>query len=117
MHIDKNDLGLDFFQELVGNSKGIVIRRHEDATLEIDDCIGNVSLSSLVNSPARHVRRIICRTQDSARHAVLIAIGHLEIINDFALVPNVIAGADYVDAYLEYIFRQPMCYAKATRSV
>src|SRR2546427_1137102 len=94
MHIDKNDLGLDFFQELVGNSKGIVIRRHEDAPLEIDDCIGNVSLSSLVNSPARHVRRIICRTQDSARHAVLIAIGHLEVINDFALVPNVIAGGD-----------------------
>src|SRR5713101_5521697 len=101
MHIDKNDLGLDFFQELVGNSKGIVIRRHEDAPLEIDDCIGNVSLSSLVNSPARHVRRIVCRAKDSASHAVLFAISHLEVINDFALVPDVIAGGDYINAQLE----------------
>src|SRR5207245_10954890 len=102
MHIDKNDLGLDFFQELVGNSKGIVIRRHEDAPLEIDDCIGNVSLSSLVNSPARHVRRIICRTQHSASHAVLIAIAHLELIDDFAFVSYAIVGAWFVVVYPRY---------------
>src|SRR6266550_2756153 len=67
----------------------------------LNHCIGDVFLSSLIDSPARQVRGVVCRAKDSASHAVLIAIGHLEIIDDFAFVPNVIAGGDYVDAYLE----------------
>src|SRR5438128_3071562 len=101
MHIDKNDLSLDFSYKPVGNPKGIIVRRHEHAPLQINHCIGDVFLSSLIDSPARQVRGVVCRAKDSASHAVLIAIGHLEIIDDFAFVPNVIAGGDYVDAYLE----------------
>ena len=89
---------------MIGDAKGIVIRSHEHAPLQVDYGIGNFRLRALIHAPARHIRRIICRTQHAPLRAVPIAFGHLKEVDDLALVPNVIAGGDDIDIEFEQLF-------------
>ena len=60
-----------------------------------------VAFNAFVPTPAGKFGWVIRRTQQAARRAVRIAIGHLEIVDDLALVPNVIARGKHVDAEFE----------------
>ena len=44
---------------------------------------------------------------------MLVAVGDLEIVDDFALVPDVIAGGDYIDAQFEQFFGERRSDAEA----
>jgi hypothetical protein len=42
-----------------------------------------------------------------------VALGHLEIIDDFALIPDVVAGGDDVDVEIEQFLSERGCDAEA----
>ena len=87
------------------------------ASLEIDHGVGDAVLLALVNSPARQARRKIGRPQQSTRRTVRVAVGHLEIFDDLALVPDVVAGGHHVDAEIEKLFGQRRRNPKSRRGV
>ncbi len=41
-----------------------------------------------------------------------VFVGNIEIIDDLALVPDVIAGRDYVHSHLEQVLRESRCDAE-----
>src|SRR5207249_7313950 len=116
MNIDQNDLGLDFLEQLIGDAKGIIIGGHKNPPLKVDDGIGYIVFAAFINAPARHASRIICRAQEPACEA-FIAVGTLEVVDDLALVPDVIAGGEHIDSQLEQILRQRRGDAEAGGSV
>jgi hypothetical protein len=46
-----------------------------------------------------------------------IAVGHLEVFNDLALVPDVISGGHHVDPQIEKLFRQGRRDSEASRGI
>src|SRR5205085_10133504 len=94
-------LGLGFSQQGVGVAEGIVILRQEDAALKVDDGIRNLADDTLKKSHAGSTRGIVGGTEHAARGAVRIAVGGVEVLNDFALVPDVIAGGEHGDVEVE----------------
>src|SRR5580704_1448217 len=46
-----------------------------------------------------------------------VALGHLKVIEDFALVPDVVAGGDHVDVQLEQLLRERGRDAETSRRV
>ena len=106
-----------FFQQLVRDAKGIVIRGHEHASLEIDHGIRNFALASLVHAGSRHVRPDNLPDATPAARAVPVAVDHLEVVDDLALVPDVVSGGDDVDAELEEFLGQRRSDAEAGRRV
>src|SRR5579862_1790513 len=97
VEIHENYFGVDLLQKLVGGAKGIVVRGHEDAALQVDHGVGNVSFLALIQTPAGHIGRIICGAQDPPLWTIAVAIDHLKIVENFSFVPNVIAGGDDVN--------------------
>src|ERR1700683_4297081 len=79
----------------------------------MDHGIGNFALPALIEAPAGHIGGIVGRSQHAARGAVSIAFHHLKIIDDLALVPDVVAGSDYIDIQLEEFFGERGRYAEA----
>ena len=94
VEVDEDYFGVDLLQELIGDAEGIVVRGHEHAPLQVDHGVGNFMLVALIQTPARHIRWIVCGTQHAALRAVAVALGHLKKVNDLALVPDVVAGGD-----------------------
>ena len=114
MQVDKNHFGLDFFQQLIGHAEGIVVRGHEDASLKINHGVGNAILLAFVHAPARKIRSVIRRPQQAAGGAVRIAVGRLKVVDDLALVPDVVAGGDDINAEIEQVFRERTGDTEAT---
>src|SRR5579862_2234013 len=106
MKVDEDHFGFDVLQQFVGGAKGIVVGGHENAPLKIDHGVRNALFRALIHTPTRHVRGVVRRTQQAAGRAVLVAVGTLKIIDDLALVPDVVAGGDDIDAQFEQVFRQ-----------
>src|SRR5271165_5219819 len=106
MEIHEDDFGLDLLQKLVGNAKGIIIRSHEHASLQIYHGVRNLVLVTLIDAPPWHISRIICRTEQSPVRAVAVALDHLKIIQNLALVPDVVAGGNDVDVELKQFLRE-----------
>src|SRR5208282_441741 len=104
MEIDQDNFGVNAFQKLVGNAKRIVVRSHKDSALQVDHSIRSFSLLSLVEAPAGHVGWIVGRAQNPACRSVAVAFDHLKVVDDFALVPDVVAGGDDVDIQLKQFF-------------
>ncbi len=46
-----------------------------------------------------------------------VAFDHLEVVDDFALVPDVVAGGDYVDVEFEQFFRECRSDPEAGRGI
>src|SRR4051795_3292324 len=101
MQVDKNYFGFDLFQQLVGDAKRIVIGRHEDASLKIDHRVRDSILLAFVHTPARKVRSVIRWPQQAACGTVGIAVSGLKVFDDLALIPNMIASGDDIDAEIE----------------
>ena len=110
---------------IVGNSQGQQVTtfyvtgdgKHEDTALQIDDCIMEIAFNALVPTPTRKFCRVVGRPQQSPCRTVRVAIRHLEVIDDLALVPNVIAGSEHVDAEVEEFFGDLTGDAEAGRGV
>src|ERR1700733_453594 len=115
--IDKNNFRLDLRKQPIRISIGIVSRSHKHAALEIDDRIGHAILLSFIDSPTGQGRRKISRPQQSARGTMRVAVGHLKIFNDLALIPNVIPGSHHIDAKIEELFRKRRRDPKPSRRV
>src|SRR5579862_7740494 len=117
MNVDKNHLRLNLLQKLVGGAERVVVRCHKHAPLQVDHCIWNLSFYSFVNARAGHVRGIIRRTQHAARRAVPVAFDQLKVVNDFALVPDVVPGGDYVNVEFKKLFRQRWSNSKTSGGI
>src|ERR1700704_6503777 len=101
MEVDENYLRLDLLQKFIGKPEGIIAGGHKDASLEVEDSVTNAIFLSLIDAPARHASRKICRTQQSPRRTVRVAIRHLKVFDDLPLVPDMIARSHNVDAKIE----------------
>src|SRR5882672_7000645 len=101
MKVDEDNLRLNFVQELVREPEGIVTGAHEHASLEINDGVASAVFLAFVHSPAREACRKICRTQQPLSRTVRVTLSHLEVFDDFALVPDVIPGRHDVNAEIE----------------
>ena len=117
MQVHEDHFGFDLFQQLIGNAEGIVVGGHENASLQIDHGVGDALFAAFIHAPARHVGRIIRRAQQAAGGAVLVAVGGLKVVDDLALVPDVVAGGDDIDAQIEQVFRQRAGDAEAAGGV
>src|SRR6266850_6200924 len=113
MKVDEDNFGFDLLQKLVDEPERIVAGAHEYASLEIDNRVTGAILLSLVHSPSRHTSRKICRTQQSPRGTVRIAVRHLEVFDDFALVPDMVSSRHDVDAKIEKFVRKRWCDAES----
>src|SRR6185312_12417279 len=95
----------------------VIVRRHENASLKVDHRVSHIVLAAFVHAPSRQVGRIVCRAQQAAGGAVLVAVSALKVVDDFALVPDVIAGGDDIDTQVEQILRQGSGDAEAAGGV
>ena len=107
MHIHQAQVGSGpLAKDLVGGLEGGVDRRHEQLTLHIAD--QHLALLAQVvaePTPPRCARWIVVRAQD--RSMVVEARHHL------ALIPDVIAGGQHVDAQAEEVVRDLWRQAEA----
>jgi len=93
----------------------IVDVSHEHASLHVDHGVGNASSRcAFKDADAGCAFWIIRRAQYSSRRTVGFVRGSVEVVNDLALVPNVIARSEHVDAEIEELFCQLRSHAKAT---
>src|SRR6266403_2410979 len=106
MEVDEDDLCLDLLQKFVGEAEGVVAGSHEDAALQVDHGVVGAIFLAFEHSPAWQTRGEICRAQQSPRRAMRIAVCHLEVFDDFALIPDVIAGRHDIDAEIEEFVRE-----------
>lgn len=113
MEIDKDDLGRDLLQQLVGGPKRIVMLGHEHAALQIDDGVllpaGQLTLVKAMPGSARDVVR---GAQHPPRPRVAFLRNRLHIFDDFALVPHVVASGEDVGAVIEKLVRNARREAK-----
>ena len=85
--------------------EGVIGCVHEDAAAEIDDGIGHAGLrGSLEDAIAGKAGLEVGRAQDAA--GAILAIGRhgVQIVDQLALVPDVIAGGEHVRAQVEEVF-------------
>lgn len=96
MEIDNNDWGLGAkpFHGLQGEWEGVVERRHEGASLKIEDGDrGEAVLLADGEAVPRNVGGIIQGAEESGLQG--------EITDDFLLIPDMIPGRDDIDAGVE----------------
>src|SRR3981081_332743 len=93
-------------QKLSGDAERMVVRSHEHPPLQVDHSVRDFSFLTLIQPPSRHVRRIIRGTKHAPRRTISVPLNHLEVVEDLALVPNVIAGSDDVNIEFEQLFGQ-----------
>src|ERR1700741_865454 len=113
VHIDQDDVGGSVFQEFVRHAKEIVVRGHEDAALQVDHGVGDAILAAFVEALSGQVGRIVGGVEQPWRRAVSVSVGHREKVDNFALVPDVIAGSDDINAEFEKLFGERRGDAKA----
>src|SRR5208283_5438479 len=95
----------DLLQQFVGYAEGIVIAGHENASLQIDDAIIHAAARArLVPAEAGRAHGIVGRPQQASRQRTFVAVGRIHVLDDLALVPDVVAGGDDIDAELEQLF-------------
>ena len=101
VEIDEDDLGGDFGEELVGFAEGVVAGGHEDAALEVEDgVLGAVIEGALVAAEAYGGGGVVAGTEQAA--GALVRGGEdAHVVEDFALIPDVVAGGDDVGAEIE----------------
>jgi len=61
---------------------------------------------TFIHAPAGHIRGVVCGTQHAALRAVTVAFDHLKVIENFALIPDMVAGGDDIDIQLEQFLGQ-----------
>src|SRR6476620_8570610 len=97
--VDQDDFGTDSGEQTVRGTEGVVIRLHEDTPLQIKDRVRDArGERSLIEAEAGGARRVVGRPYDAAWPIVTFRGNGGEIVDDFALVPHVVAGSKDVGA-------------------
>src|SRR5208282_3377880 len=105
-------------EQVVGDAEWAVDGRHEDAALQIDDRIGDAGAGGpFVHSYAWCTSRIVGRAQYAARRTVRLIDGAVEVVGEFALVPDMISGGEHVDAEIEKLLGDLRGEAEATGGI
>src|SRR3954447_17227996 len=117
MQVHQDDPGFNLLQKLVGNAEWVVVGGHEHTPLKIDYGVGNFALHALIHSRSRHIRRVVRRPQNASRGAVAVAFYHLEVIDDLAFVPDVVACGNDIDIKFEQLLSQGRRNPKPRRGV
>jgi hypothetical protein len=117
VEIEEDDLCGDLSEELVGLAEGVVAGGHEDAALEVHDRVGlAVGKFALVDAEAGGADGIVGGAEDTAAADVGV-FGDGYVLEDLALVPDVIAGGDDVSTEIEELFCDGRGDAKAASGV
>jgi hypothetical protein len=100
--VDQDDLGLDDFEQRVDGAEGVIVGVHEDAALEIDYgvCLA-AGQGAFIEAIAWSGRRVVSRADDAAGAFVAGGGRRLHIIDDLALVPDVVAGGQDMGPEIE----------------
>ena len=105
VEIDDNDFGLDSGEEIGCGVKGVVGPAHEDLAHEVEYCVwlplvGPVRDCPFEDTIAGEAGLHICRAEDAT--GAFLAVGwDGEVVEQFALVPHVVAGCHDVGAEVE----------------
>ena len=108
VEVEEDDLGVgvafDEGEELVGLAKGVVAGGHEDAALKVEDgVLCAIAELAFVDAEAGGAVSVVGGTDDAA--ATLVGVGgDGHVLEDFFLVPDVVAGGDDVGAEVEELF-------------
>src|SRR5579864_9786538 len=87
--IHQHHLGLDLLQDLVGKAEGVVVRRHEDAALQINHGVSHAFTgAAFIYSGSGEAGGKVGGTQHPACRTG--AVGGFEVLHDLALVPDVV---------------------------
>jgi hypothetical protein len=104
VEVEEDDLGLDFAEEFVGLTEGVIAGGHEDAALEVHDSVGLASGQlALVDAEAWRAHSVVGGTKDAATADVGVG-GDGHVFEDLFFVPDVVAGGDDVGAEIEEFF-------------
>src|SRR5581483_3424820 len=105
MHVDEDDLSLNCAEEPIGNAEGIVVVGHEHAPLDVQNGVWHAGARfSFVEATSRHAGWIVGGADQAAGRAVGVAVGRLEVVDNLALVPDVVAGRDDLNAHFKKFF-------------
>jgi hypothetical protein len=97
-------VAFDLDEKLVGFAEGVVAGGHEDAALQVEDGVfGAVAELALVDAEAGCADGVVGGTDDAAATDVRVG-GDGHVLEDFFLVPDVVAGGDDVGAEVEEFF-------------
>src|SRR5579859_704861 len=118
MEIDKNDFGLDLFEQGIDHAKGIFEAGHENPPLEVNHGVGlSLGQFSLVVTVARSSGDVVGWAQQAAGAAVAVQRSRLHVLHDFAFVPDMVTGGDNVGSEVEQLLGNRRCYAEPPGSV
>src|SRR6266481_2072681 len=118
MEIHDHYFGFDRLQKRIGFAEWIVRVTHEHSALEID--YGKalaLRRVTLIEAHPRHTVCVICRTQHLSGPPARIAIGGVEIVHDLPLVPDVIAGSQYMTTKVEEFIGNGRRQSKSARGI
>ncbi len=104
LEVEEDDLSGDLAEELVSFAEGVVTGGHEDAALEIHNGVGLAGGElALVDTEAGCADGVVGGAEDAAAADVGVC-GDGHVLEDLALVPDVVAGGDDVGAEIEELF-------------
>ena len=121
VEVEEDHLGvgvaLDEGEEFVGFAEGVVAGGHEDAALEVEDgVLGAVAEGAFVDTEAGGSVGVVGGAEDAAAADVGVG-GDGHVLEDFLLVPDVVAGGDDVGTEVEELFGEGGGDAEASGGV
>src|SRR5580658_3269549 len=114
MEVDKDDFGLNFLEQRVGNAEGIFLAGHKGAALQIDDRI-RLSRSQLafINPVSWRTRDVVSRAQHAPRAIMAVGRSRLHLFDDFPFVPDMVTGSQDVGSLVKELVGDPGSYPKS----
>ena len=118
MEVHHDHLGLDTGQQFVGLVKRIVGPVHKDAAHQVHHRVLHAALrGAFKDAPARQVPLHVGRPQHAAGAGLAIGGHGVQIVDQLALVPNMVAGGQHIGAQIEEVLGNLRSHAKAPRGV
>ena len=107
----------DLGEEFVGFAKWVVARRHEDATLEVNDSVGLSGWEfALIEPKAGSSHCVVGGAKDTTAALVRICRDS-HVFKDLFFVPDMITGGDDMGAKIKELFGNGRCKAEAARCI
>ncbi len=98
-------LGLDGGQHVVDGMEGIVGGVHEHAAHHVDDRVADAAFGcAFIHAIARQARQQVDGPQYAAGSFMAVGGHRVHVVDQLALVPDVVAGGEHVCAQLEQVF-------------
>src|SRR5215510_2110092 len=118
MNVHDNDFAGHLLQQLIGLAKRIVVGLHEDAALQVDDRILLAGFGCAFEyAHAGNAVRVVGGPQHAAGAGAGIPVGRIEVLDDLALVPDVVPGGQHVTAQIEEVFGDGRGQTKSAGSI